>query len=68
MAIDLAIRAFAEVVAESESHEEYEEVEEGLQALFIFAVQSFLGAQMVTAPGALKDFRVIPRCPLSRRV
>lgn len=57
MAVDGAVKAIGEAVAESENPEDHEEAEIGLQALFNFAVWSFLGTQMVMAPGkSLKDF------------
>lgn len=60
MAVGAAVKAIEEAVAESENPEDHEEAEEALQALFNFAVWSFLGAQMVMAPGtSLKDF--LPR-------
>jgi hypothetical protein len=52
MAVDATIRVIGEVVAEFENPEDHEEAEDALQALFKFAVWSFLGTQMVMAPGA----------------
>ncbi len=60
MAVSAAVKAIGEAVGESENPEDHEEAEEALQALFNFAVWSFLGTQMVMAPGtSLKDF--LPR-------
>lgn len=56
MAVGAAVKAIGEAVAESENPEDHEEAEEALQALFNFAVWSFLGTQMVMAPEkSLKD-------------
>lgn len=58
MAVAAAVKAIGEAVAESENPEDHEEAEEALQALFNFAVWSFLGTQMVMAPGkTLKDIQ-----------
>lgn len=58
MAVDGAVKAIGEAVAESENPEDHEEAEEGLRALFNFAVWSFLGTQMVMAPEkSLKDLQ-----------
>lgn len=58
MAVDAAIKAIGEAVAESENPEDHEQAEEALQALFNFVVWSFLGTQMVMAPGTtLRDFQ-----------
>lgn len=57
MAVDAAVKAIGEAVAESENPEDHEEAKEALQALLSFAVWSFLGTQMVMAPGrTLRDF------------
>lgn len=59
MAVGAAVKAIGEAVVESENPEDHEEAEEALQALFNFAVLSFLGTQMVMAPGkTLRDFHL----------
>lgn len=56
MAIAVAVRAIGEAIAESENPEDHEEAEDALQELLRFAVWSFLGTQMLMAPGkTLKD-------------
>lgn len=57
MAIGDAFKALAAVMVEFDNPEDYEKGVEELQALFSFAVQSFIGTQMVMASGkTLRDF------------
>ena len=57
MAIGRATRELIEVMQECENPEDHEEAEGVLQSLFGFAVQTFLGKQMVASPGkTLRDF------------
>lgn len=58
IAIGDHVKALMEVVEEFENPEDHEGAHEALQALYTFAVQTFMGTQMVWSPGkTLKDFR-----------
>lgn len=60
MAIQSAFQELIEAMREFENPEDHEEAEAAVQALLHFAVQTFLGTQMVASPGkTLKDFQVV---------